>query len=199
MLGYEFPIDVGSSDDDPTGIAVETCMHEHVGPFGIGVTAQHADRVKPYRSGVDNSDRPPNSAGFGQGWAVWVLIHTGDCSPWTITRRRTGHFNSEDMIGAETTECCHIKGVRSEVALRVTEVGAVEPDIGLVEDAVELDPPASAFIRRLEAECSAVEQWAVPCWRVGHCGPVSRHLDGGPLGVVGIEPDQQPSIAVGNG
>ena len=102
------------------------------------------------------------------------------------------------MVVAEATKRRHVKGVRSEVALWVTEVGAVEPDIGLVEDAVELDPSPSSGARRFETERSAVEQRAVPCGRVGHRGPVSRYLDGGPLGVVGIEADQQPSIAVGN-
>ena len=89
--------------------------------------------------------------------------------------------------------------MREEVALRVAEVRAVEPHVGLVEDAVERDETAApGRCRLLEVESVAVEQWSVVVgelrrrcangpgtWTVGHAVVVVEAHTGSAAFVVG--------------
>ncbi len=47
----------------------------------------------------------------------------------------------------EAAQVGDVERVGEEVPLRVTEVGAVEPDVGLVEDAVEGHPPPPTVLQ----------------------------------------------------
>ena len=54
---------------------------------------------------------------------------------------------AEHVLVADPRQRGDVERVRDEVALGVAEVGAVEQDVGLVEDAVERHPPAAALGR----------------------------------------------------
>ena len=87
-----------------------------------------------------------------------------------------------------------------EVALRVTEVGAVEEHVGLVEDPVERHPPAAAGVGLRRRESMAVEQRAVAGGELGMVPPVPRDVDRLPRAVVGVETDgPPPQVVVGLG
>ena len=77
------------------------------------------------------------------------------------------HLDGEDVVVAEPRQRRDVEAVREEVALGIAEVGAVEPHVGLVEDAVERDPAALARRRRRQVEAAAVQDRAVA---VGECG-----------------------------
>ena len=55
----------------------------------------------------------------------------------------------------------HLEGPGQEVALGLAEVGLVEPDVGLVEDAVEDEPGSPTRLGCRGVERPAVQQRAV--------------------------------------
>ena len=66
-----------------------------------------------------------------------------------------GHLDGEHVVVAEAGERRDVEAVGEEVALGIAEVGAVEPHVGLVEDAVERDPAPPARRRRRAARSGA--------------------------------------------
>ena len=60
---------------------------------------------------------------------------------------RARHLDGQHVVVAEPGQRRDVEALREEVALRVAEVGAVEPDVGLVEDPVERHPAAPARAR----------------------------------------------------
>ena len=55
---------------------------------------------------------------------------------------KASRFATNRKILAQSGEVGDVERVREEVALRVAEVGAVEPHVGLVEDSIERDETA---------------------------------------------------------
>ena len=115
--------------------------------------SRHSTRRRPMRTGPAalDADRPPEAARVPRRVeAVPVLEHAGDgcASP-------SGRAGGAQVTSTASTcsvprraRLGDLEGVREEVALGVAEVGAVEPDVALVEDAVEHDPVARARRRR---------------------------------------------------
>ena len=99
---------------------------------------------------------------------------TSMASTWSSPRRRQRR---------------HVEAVGEEVALGIAQVRPVEPDVGLVEDAVEGDPPAPARRRRRQLEAAAVEDRTVALGKVGVRPPVPRNRDRRPVVVVDLEAD----------
>ena len=64
--------------------------------------------------------------------------------PRRASLRRARHLDGEHVLVTEPRQVGDVEAVGEEVALGVAEVGAVEPDVGLVEDAVERDAAAPA-------------------------------------------------------
>ena len=64
-----------------------------------------------------------------------------------------GHLDRDHVLGPLVQGAGDLEGVGEEVALGVAQVGAVHPDVGLVEDALqgEPGPPAGGGTGRLEA------------------------------------------------
>ena len=92
------------------------------------------------------------------------------------------------------------KRVREEVALGVAEVGAVEPDVGLVEDAVERQPvaPPSAGPARARTACGRSAAPSLPA-KSGEVAPVAGTATIGPRRRRGVEPDSVAAqLVVGN-
>jgi hypothetical protein len=52
-------------------------------------------------------------------------------------RRRARHLDREHVVVAEAGQIGDVERVGEEVPLGIAEVGAVEPDVGLVDHAVE--------------------------------------------------------------
>ena len=68
------------------------------------------------------------------------------------SRPRARHLDGEVVLAAGAQGVGDLEGVRGEVALGVAEVGAVEPDVALVEEAVEGQPGAAALGRALASK-----------------------------------------------
>ena len=110
----------------------------------VGVAAQHAEAVELHRPGVVDEHRPPQAARVPvAGDRLGVLEQPGDVAPAaSCPARGARHLDGEHVLVAEPAERGDVEAVREEVALRIAEVGAVEPHVGLVEEAVERDPAA---------------------------------------------------------
>ena len=78
-----------------------------------------------------------------------------------------GHLDGEHVVVAEAAQRRDVEAVGEEVALRVAEVGAVQPDVGLVEDAVERHPAPCPGRRRRQVEAGAVQDRTVARGQVG--------------------------------
>lgn len=201
MFGDEFAIHRRSGDGDTPGIAVESSVDDEVRSFGISISAQHPQGVDPNRAGVDNSHWAPDPSRVGGDRSGGVPVQSVDDAPWTVTIDRRRDLDGQHVVIGESAERRHVEGMWNEVPLRVTEVCPVEPDIRLVVDAIELDPTSIAGFRRVKGERSAVQQRAtVSCRHSGILsGPVSGHLDCGPVAIVGFETDHLTAITVADG
>jgi hypothetical protein len=182
-------------------VAVEPGVEPQVGPRVVGVTAQHAEAVELDRAGVVHEHRPPDATrvpvavdGLG------VLEEAGDVAP--PGRAALGvarDLDGQHVILPEARQGADVEAVREEVALRVTEVGAVEPDVGLVEDPVERDPAAGAGGRGGELEALAVQDRAVAGEVRSVRPPVAGDGDVAPLVVVDVQADAAPAQLVVRG
>ena len=175
----------------PSGrVAVEAGVQPEVGTDLVGVAAQHAQAVELHRTGVVHEHRPPQPArvpvavdGLG------VLEHARDVAPAVVPRSGLHvDLDGEHVVVAEPRQRGDVEAVGEEVALRVPEVGAVEPDVGLVEDAVERDPAPPAGVGGGRSNRRAVEDRPVARGERRVAAPVSRDADLGPAAVVDVEP-----------
>src|SRR5947199_366867 len=55
---------------------------------------------------------------------------------------RTADLDGEGVLAAVAQQLGHLEGVREEIALGVADVGAVEPHVAEVEEALEHEPAA---------------------------------------------------------
>ena len=105
------------------------------------VASRHSARSRAMRTGPVSVDahRPPDAARVPVGVeAVPVLEDAGEVAlGGEVGRAGAGHLDGEVVLAAGAQRVGHLEGVREEVALGVAEVGAVEPDVALVEEAVE--------------------------------------------------------------
>ena len=169
-----------------------------VGTGLVGVAAQHAEAIELGRTGVVDEHRPPQAARVpGPVDGLGVLEDAGDVAPAAGAALRVArHLDGQDVLVAEPGERRDVEAVREEVPLRVAEVGAVEPHVGLVEDAVEGDPAAAPLGRRVEVEPAAVEDRAVAGGQLGwSCQWPGTASSGQPV-VVDLEPDPAPADLV---
>ncbi len=119
---------------------------EH-GPLGGGLPAQDAQAGDANRARLGEADGPPDPTRVPvRVEAVPVLEHAGDVALGRLVDLRgAGDLDGEVVLLALAQGGGDLEGVRGEVALRVTEVGAVEPDVALVEEAVEGEPGPPAL------------------------------------------------------
>ena len=103
-------------------------------------------------------------------------------------RRAQATSTASTCSRREAGEVGDLEGVGEEVALGVAEVGAVEPHVGLVEDAVEDHPVAGARRAGVELEAGAVEQRAVAVGERRRASASGRGRDRLPAVVVVVEP-----------
>ena len=87
------------------------------------------------------------------------------------------------VVGRRARLVGHLEGVREEVARGRADVSAVEPDVAVVEDAVEGEEAAVARRERRTLERAAVEQRAVARREVRGAAPVAGHRELGPVRV----------------
>ena len=152
-----------------TSLSRRACETE-VGPGLVGVAAQHAQAVELDRPGVVH-ERPAATARPGSS----SRSTASECwnRPVMLRRPRVPrsglHVTSigDHVVVTEPGERRHVEAVGEEVALGVAEVGAVEPHVGLVEDAVERDPAARARRRGGQVEATPVEDRPVAVGELG--------------------------------
>jgi hypothetical protein len=106
-----------------------------------------------------------------------------------VALREARCLDREDVLATDPHQVGDVEAVREEVALGVTEVRPVEPDVGLVEDAVEGDEQPLTVLRAGVLEAVAVEQRPVGRGERGVAAPVRRDRDLGPAGVVELQAD----------
>ena len=123
----------------------------------VSSASRHSTRKRSTRTGpvswtCTGAQMPP---GFHVAVeAVPVLEDAGDVALAAMARLGgAGDLDRDDVFVADARERRDVEHVGHEVALGIAQVGAVEPHVGLVEDAVERDP-ASAIASRL-GECEA--------------------------------------------
>ena len=83
-----------------------------------------------------------------------------------------------------------------EIALGIAEVRAIEPDIGLIEDAVQGDPSTRAVARGVGTEAMSVHHRTIAGGKLRSVAPVPWHDDRFPGRVVGVELDAVPTDVV---
>jgi hypothetical protein len=86
-----------------------------------------------------------------------VLEHAGDVAfGGPVDLWRTCDLDREVVLGSVRELLGDLERVREEVALGVTQVGAVEPYVALVEEAVEGEPASG---RATSAKAGVDRQW----------------------------------------
>ena len=91
-----------------------------------------------------------------------MLEHAGDVALGrAVGLRRARQLDRQRVLGAGAELVGDLERVGGEVALGVAEVGAVEPDVALVEEAVEAQPPPAVAGAGGLVEGRAVQQRAV--------------------------------------
>ena len=104
--------------------------------------AEHREAADADGPGPLDAHRPPDPARVPVGVeAVPVLEDAGEVAlGGAVAGGRAGDLDGEEVLGPVAQRVGDLEGVGEEVALGVAQVAAVEPDVGLVEDAVEDQP-----------------------------------------------------------
>ena len=118
--------------------------------------------------------------------------HAGDDALGrTVVLAGTADFNRQGVL----VPGCHVgrdlERVGREVSFGHTQILRIEPNVGVVEDAIEHEkPPAGRGVRRserLETELAAVEHGPIGGRELGCGSPVTGHGERRPVAVVKIE------------
>ena len=201
MLVEQHPVDAGANPNGACGVAVEPGVQAQVGACVVDVAAQHPATVDSHWSGRVDPHWPPQTAGVPRRvHRVPVLEDAGD-GPFRLATalRRARHLDGQHVLGGETRQAGDVEAVREEVALRIAEVGAVEPHVGLVEHPLQGDEVPPPFRRRVEVEPLAIDQGVVVVGERGEVAPMAGDVDHRPVVVVVVEPDRTaPSLVIGN-
>ena len=194
VLVDDLAVDDGAQQHRPLGFTVEADREAEVGALIVGIPTEHAEPVDAHRPGVVQVDRAPDAARIPPVVeAVPLLEDPGDVRAVVGARLRVAaDLDGERVFAAEPRERGDVECVREEVALRIAEIGAVEPHIGLVEDAVEGDPPATTVSGRVRLEVVAVHDRPVARGELRAIAPVTGDGDLVPCAVVRVQPDRVP-------
>ena len=174
-----------------TGVGrVEAGVQAQVGAGLVGIPAQHAEPVDAHRTGVVDADGAPQAAGVPVPVdRLGVLEQPGDVVPaGRAPLGSAGQLDGEEVLVGQTAERGDVEAVREEVPLGVAEVGAVEPHVGLVEEAVERDPAPLPGPGERGVEASAVHERTIARRERRLRSPMPGHGDVVPVRVVEVEP-----------
>jgi len=97
-----------------------------------------------------------------------------------------GQLDGQDVLGAGPQLVGDLKGVGQEVTLGVPEVGAVEPDVALVEAALEHHEGPSPFGRPGGLKGAAVQDGPVARLEARGRPPVAGDREVGPVAIVEV-------------
>ena len=138
----------GAQPDCRAGRRVEHGQERHDRPLGGCLAAEDAQAADAHSTGALEGHRPPDAPRVPvRVDVVGVLEHTGDV-PFgrPVVLGRAGDLDGKEVLGPLGQRGGHLEGVREEIALAVPQVGPVQPDVGLIEDAVEGQPPPLAVV-----------------------------------------------------
>ena len=167
-------------------VRVERDVAGQPAAFRERLGAQHAQRRDAHPSGLDDADRTPRAAGVERGIGrIPVPEHAGHRPlGGAVTLRRARDLQREHVFARGAQRIGDLERVRDEVSLSGAEVLAVEPDVAVVEDAVELDEGAPLGGGRRGGEPATVEHRTVGRRELVDGAPVMGETDGGPRAVV---------------
>src|SRR5205807_270923 len=121
--------------------------------------AEDAHPADPHRSGLVEPHWTPDAARVpGRIDQVRVLEHAGEAALGRqVGGLGAGDLDGEEVFGPLPQLISDLEAVREEVAFGVADVRAVEPDVALVEDAVEGKPAPPPCRRSSRFEAPAVQ------------------------------------------
>ncbi len=156
-------------------------------------SALQAQPSDAHRAGLVEADGAPDAARVPiRIEAVPVLEDAGQIAfGRAIARRAARDLRGKEVLGAGAKVFGDLEGVREEVALGVAEVRPVEPDIGLVEHAVEGEPVPFGIVAGRRVGCERLESPAgqertVRGREVGRGTPVAGDVELAPIPVVEV-------------
>ena len=166
----------------------------------VGLAAGDAQMTDADRAGPFDAGRPPDAARIPVGVsAIPVLEHAGDVPlRRPIGLRGAGRLDAEQVLGPGGEGLGHLELMREEVALGVADVAAIQPDVALVEDAVQHEPVAVVRRRPVVVEPGAIQQRSVRLGEGRGRPPVAGNLDRLPGGVVGVIEPGAAQLVVGD-
>ncbi len=128
-----------------------------------GVSAEHLDRPDAHGPGFFDPYRRPYPPRVPvRVDAVPVLEHARQVAFGPqIGRTGTRHLDRQGVIRASRAGVCDLEGMGEKVALGVAEILAVQPDVALIEDAVEGKERPAIRSRWIAGEVPAVQDGAI--------------------------------------
>ncbi len=175
------------ADDDRRRLGgVEVGPEHHDGALVARLAAEDPQIADPDRPRLLDAHGPPDAAGVPRVVeAVPMLEHAGEVALGRLVALRgAGDLHGEDVLGAVAERRRDVEGVGGEVALGLADVGAVEPQITLVEEPVEVEPPPTAGSRDVGLEPAPVQQGTVAVGEGARRAPVARDDDRLPVAIV---------------
>jgi len=173
------PIDGGGDDDLSSSVAVEGEADEQVRPRLVGVAAQHPEAVDADGSRFDDPHR------------------AGEADVGRRADRRSGvvgvavHLEGERVLAAEVGESGDLERVGCGAGHRVTEVGAVEPQVSPAGEPLDDDPAPSMFLAGVEFESTAKHDRSLQI-----SAETPRDIDQRPFALVEVRVDREAAGAV---
>ncbi len=201
-LGARDAVDQRADPDRSLRVAVEPRGDAQVGAARVGVATEHTQAIDAHRPGVVEADGTPQPSRVVRPVEpLRLLEHAGDVAAVAdVALRGAGDLDGEDVFVVEPAEIGDVEAVRDEVALRVAEIGTVEPHVALVQHAVERHPSAAPLGWCRSVEVRAVQDRAVARRELRVVLPLPRHVDLAPLRSDRVETDPvAPDVVVGLG
>ncbi len=188
LLGGDDPVDRGSHGGVRRSGRVEDGSEGQHRSFGGRLAAQDAEAQHAHGSGLLDPHVPPYTAGVPRRVDVGAVFEHARQVAFCrqVARPRAGDLGGEDVVGSVSQGVGDLEGVGKEVALGVTEIVAVEPQVGLVEHTVECQPPPLARGQTRGGESTPGEERPVAVGE-GRLGPpMSGNAEIGPIAVVEV-------------
>ena len=191
VLGFpdDLAVSGGADADRVCRECVEAGVESQVGARFVGIATQHAQLIDAHSAGLMDAHGAPQAARIPVVVdRLGLLQHARDVAPSRgATLGGAVHLHRQHVLIRQSRQLGDVETVGEEVALRVTEVGAVKPGVGLVEDALEGHPTARPRWRWSLLEAATVEHRSVAGGELSVAPPMPGHVEFGPTRVVEVK------------